>query len=69
MAPKRPRSLVRALHHPIRATIGKRIATAEQPPRISDLADGLGIRQGAARYHVGVLASCGLCGEDSVDAA
>lgn len=58
--PRRTQLLARALHHPVRATLSTRIYAAAEPVSIADLATVMGLALGAARYHVRVLAACGL---------
>lgn len=56
----RPRALVRALHHPVRATLQQRIAAADKPVSPGNLARAFDLETAVARYHVQVLAACGL---------
>ena len=69
MAPPRTgtRALVRALHHPIRATLKKAIHAAEGPIRLSDLEDAFKLKLAVARYHMQVLAACGLVARSGED--
>lgn len=56
----RSRALVRALHHPIRATLQQRIAVADKPVPLRSLARAFGLETAVTRYHVRVLVACGL---------
>lgn len=60
MAPRRSRALVRALHHPLRATLQQRIAAAGKPVPLEGLIRAFDLETGVARYHVRVLIACGL---------
>ena len=60
MVPWRTGALARALHHPIRATLQKRIYAAGDPVPLPRLAQALDLTLARARYHVRVLAACGL---------
>jgi hypothetical protein len=60
----RSRALVRALHHPVRATLRKRIHGAGEALAVPDLAQALDLALASANYHVRVLAACGLVGFD-----
>jgi len=65
MTPRR--SLIRALLHPIRATIEKRIHAAAKPVRVAELASALDLDPRLARYHVRVLSTLGLVAVDDDD--
>jgi hypothetical protein len=59
MAKRRTRALARALLHPVRATLKKRIAAAGKPLAIETLATTTDLDLRFVRYHVGILAACG----------
>ncbi len=56
----RSQALVRALHHPARATLQQRIAAADKPVPLEGLARAFDLETAVARYHVRVLIACGL---------
>lgn len=56
----RSRALVRALHHPARATLRKRIHGAGEALAVPDLAQALDLALASANYHIRVLAAFGL---------
>lgn len=65
--PRTRRRVARALCHPLRATLSKRINAAARPLPLEDLARALDLAVGHARYHVRVLAACGLAKIDDDD--
>lgn len=56
----RPRRPARALQHPVRATLRKRIYAAAEPVPLVDLARVMDLALGAIRYHTRILVACGL---------
>lgn len=64
MAPTRTRALLRALMHPIRATLEKHVHAAGEPVPIAELAQLLGLSMPIARYHAQALEAFGLISLD-----
>jgi hypothetical protein len=64
MVPPRTRVLVRGLLHPLRATLQQRIAAADKPVPLGNLARTFDLETALARYHVQRLAACGLAALD-----
>jgi len=67
MSRSRTRVLIRALFHPIRATVEKHIHAAAEPVSLAELASALDLEPRFARYHVRVLSSLGLVAVDDDD--